>query len=144
MWPNIPGMAVRPFKSEKLQVGTKKDAGYGGGSRDRTASVGVGMHGNIGKKVYTVRHVCQVCNKEFQTQSGLWKHASQHTGRFSFTCEQCGKGFNDRDRFDAHKNHHLGAGFACIQCKKTFFSQSQMKSHMKQCSFFVSKLCKTE
>ena len=136
MWPGIPGAAVWPWKSDIVEESRKKDAGLGfafglGGKGTKSC-------GNIGKKVYTVRHVCQMCNREFQTQSGLWKHASQHTGKFSFTCEHCGKGFNDRDRFDAHKNHHMGAGFACLQCKKTFFSQSKMRNHMKQC-FFVSE-----
>ena len=143
MWPNIPGVAVRPFKSDKVQVGRKKVAGLGTGS-DSGGGNRVGMHGKIGKKIFSVRHVCQVCSKEFRTQSGLWKHASQHTGKFSFTCEECGKGFNDRDRFDAHKNRHIGAGFACIQCKKTFYSRSQLKSHMKECSFFVSYSPKPE
>ena len=134
-------MAVRPLKSDKTERARNKGAGFGRGVKwaAKSSVFGVGMHGNIGKKVYSIKHACQVCGKEFQTQSGLWKHASQHTGKFSFTCAECGKGFNDRDRYVAHKNHHSGAGFACMQCKKTFFSQSQMKNHMKQCPSFMSK-----
>ena len=114
----------------------KKRATLSGSGRIVTKETTVG---GIGKKVISVMHMCSVCGKEFQTQSGLWKHASQHTGKFSYNCDLCEKGFNDRDRFEAHKNHHLGAGFACMKCSKTFFSQASMAAHMKKCEFFVQK-----
>ena len=91
----------------------------------------------LGKKVVTTitKHLCSVCEKEFQTQSGLWKHMSSHTGKYSYTCPTCGKGFNEKHIFESHINMHEGIGFMCMRCKKTFYQKALLVSHQKKCNF---------
>ena len=106
----------------------------GGGSMGRSSVTS--QLGGMGKKVVSmsVKHVCSVCNKEFQTQSGLWKHSSVHTGKFSYNCNVCGKGFNEKHMYEGHMNMHEGVGFTCMRCKKTFGLKSQLLAHQKKCS----------
>ena len=91
----------------------------------------------LGKKVVTTitKHVCSFCEKEFQTQSGLWKHMSSHTGKYSYTCPTCNKGFNEKHIFESHINMHEGIGFTCMRCKKTFYQKALLVSHQKKCNF---------
>ena len=64
-------------------MGTEPRRSISGGKSRVTSQLG-----GMGKKVVSmsVKHVCSVCSKEFQTQSGLWKHSSVHTGKFSYNC----------------------------------------------------------
>ena len=92
--------------------------------------------GGMGKKVVSmsVKHVCSVCGKEFQSQSGLWKHSSVHTGKFSYVCSECGKGFNEKYLYKSHMNMHQGIAYMCTLCKKTFGLKTQLLAHQRKCA----------
>ena len=143
------GMFEQPVKVEprrQLPCGGAKMFGSPGRGRSSGSPVKVGgsmglssvtsqLRG-MGKKVVStsVKHVCSVCSKEFQTQSGLWKHSSAHTGKFSYTCSTCGKGFNEKYQYEGHINMHEGIGFTCMRCKKTFGLKTQLLAHQRKCS----------
>ncbi len=79
------------------------------------------------------KHQCNYCGKCFHSASGLWKHKSVHTGRYSLNCSICGRGFNEKHYYEEHMNEHQGVGFCCMKCKRTFFSQSKLKDHQRKC-----------
>ena len=112
-------------------MGTEPRRSISGGKSRVTSQLG-----GMGKKVVSmsVKHVCSVCSKEFQTQSGLWKHSSVHTGKFSYNCSVCGKGFNEKHMYEGHMNMHEGIGFTCMRCKKTFGLKTQLLAHQKKCT----------
>ena len=112
-------------------MGTEPRRSISGGKSRVTSQLG-----GMGKKVVSmsVKHVCSVCSKAFQTQSGLWKHSSVHTGKFSYNCSVCGKGFNEKHMYEGHMNMHEGIGFTCMRCKKTFGLKTQLLAHQKKCT----------
>ena len=53
-----------------------------------------------------ILYKCTMCTKTFSEERGRDLHMSLHTGVYRFTCNVCGKGFNNKTRYDKHCNGH--------------------------------------
>ena len=43
------------------------------------------------------------CGKEFQIKQRKCYHESEHTGIYRFSCQECGKGFNEKSLYLKHR-----------------------------------------
>ena len=53
-----------------------------------------------------------------------------HTGRFTYYCEQCKKGYNDQHNFKVHMDKHAGVRYQCEFCAKTFAKTQDRDNHL--------------
>ena len=49
---------------------------------------------------------CEYCNKRYSSRQNLQYHMSEHTGKYRFACEMCGKGSNEKSLFLKHGEDH--------------------------------------
>ena len=49
---------------------------------------------------------CEYCGKVFKSPQFKQYHESEHTGNYRFTCETCGKGFNEKRVYLKHVALH--------------------------------------
>ncbi|XP_035259357.1 zinc finger protein 676-like isoform X4 [Anguilla anguilla] len=83
---------------------------------------------NTGQK----RYKCSLCEKCFNSKSGLKKHLTIHTGEKPYKCSQCEKCFNSKSGLKAHLTIHTGEKpYKCSQCGKCFSSKSNLNSHQQ-------------
>lgn len=76
--------------------------------------------------------LCQVCQHLFHTHTQLETHtAAEHEGqkRKKYSCEECGKEFNNKTQFGRHSDIHAGKKFMCEQCGKLFSQKGYLKVH---------------
>ena len=58
---------------------------------------------------------------------------SRHTGEFSYSCEHCGKGFNNFKLLEEHEHIHTGRKpYSCTQCTKSFSNRGSLWLHVKK------------
>ncbi len=100
-----------------------------------------------GRKKGRKSHPCNLCNKSFSSTFNLRRHQQYHTGQFSFYCETCRRGFNERRHYNLHMNKHEGRSFPCQFCTKRYSSEQNMRDHMLSfhgkfvwCKFLAGKL----
>ena len=53
---------------------------------------------------------------------------------FTHTCNYCGKGFNQKGRYEEHISAHEERGYLCLKCNKVFRTDSLLKKHRVTCS----------
>ncbi|KAL4238394.1 PR domain zinc finger protein 13 [Mactra antiquata] len=70
---------------------------------------------------------CSLCKKKLISYSNLVTHLMFH--QKEHVCDRCGKGYVNRDSFKYHKWACTGK-FACLECNKTFCSNTNLKCHM--------------
>ena len=79
---------------------------------------------------------CKFCDRTFRWASGLKSHliAAHNKGGNVFTCELCGKEFNDRGNFKKHAfTHQEEKPFKCQTCLKGFIRKDFLKKHQEKC-----------
>ena len=53
-----------------------------------------------------------------------------HTGRFSYFCEQCKKGYSDQKNFKVHMDKHAGIRYQCEFYEKSFAKTQDRDKHL--------------
>ncbi|XP_034020854.1 putative transcription factor Ovo-like 1a [Thalassophryne amazonica] len=77
--------------------------------------------------------MCQICQKTFQYQRMLNRHAKCHNDTKRHLCSFCGKGFNDTFDLKRHVRTHTGVRpYKCNLCEKAFTQRCSLESHMKK------------
>ncbi|XP_055522420.1 zinc finger protein 208-like [Wyeomyia smithii] len=78
-----------------------------------------------------VKHVCDICDKEYFKKSLLMAHMRVHTGERPFVCETCGKSFGKESVLVTHMMTHADKQFKCDICGKPFTSKYYAAEHRK-------------
>lgn len=75
-------------------------------------------------------HFCDVCNKEFYSNSRLQDHMNVHTGNTPFKCTICDRKFAKRSSLTQHHRYHRDhKSFKCSFCYKCFNSKYARAVH---------------
>ncbi|MEW8547420.1 MAG: C2H2-type zinc finger protein [Candidatus Thiodiazotropha sp.] len=77
---------------------------------------------------------CTICQKVFQTRSGLIKHELAH--KVTFKCQLCGKQYRRKSSLKIHENtihrhDKKETQFTCSVCHKTFLMAKDLRLHAK-------------
>ncbi|XP_071786175.1 sal-like protein 3 [Asterias amurensis] len=57
-----------------------------------------------------LKHSCNVCSKQFQSDSALQIHIRTHTGEKPFKCHMCGRAFTTKGNLKVHLGTHMWNG----------------------------------
>ncbi|XP_063390247.1 zinc finger protein 791-like isoform X2 [Cydia fagiglandana] len=91
-------------------------------------------------------YACDMCERQFYTESNLSKHKKTHNLKSKEKCELCKKKFNTRKAMVIHLRKHTGeTPHRCPLCGKSFYSEFKAKNHMRNYhgGTLYCKLCKS-
>lgn len=74
-------------------------------------------------------HVCEMCDKEFQTSCRLRDHMNSHYGYKPYVCKICSEQFSDRRDLHVHSRKHKPCIYQCNFCQKSFRTRHAQTVH---------------
>ena len=77
------------------------------------------------------KYLCSTCGHGFDYQSQLDMHTPTHDPSAKVYCENCGKGFATCALMTRHAQLHLGLTFSCDQCPKQFNMKEKLTRHFR-------------
>lgn len=89
---------------------------------------------------------CDMCNKQFYTETNLLSHKKLHSLYSKETCAFCSKTFKCRKHLVIHVRKHIGVKpEVCPVCRQCFYSDCYLKRHMKifHGGIYSCRLCRT-
>ncbi|XP_070198875.1 zinc finger protein 595-like [Littorina saxatilis] len=122
------------FQCAKCERGFVTAQGYEKHQKSCDASQ---TEGGSGSKADDLPFICNTCEKRFESFPGLDHHQRFLCGRSpqkgSYTCEECGKVFRQRNVYISHTRRHVGEKlFKCSQCDASFYDNHDLQRHMKR------------
>ena len=84
---------------------------------------------------------CNECNKTFNTKAGFDRHRQHHTGKYSYFCSICRKGYNNGYNYKLHVRGHEGRGFPCEFCGKVFRTEHGKRYHESEHTGIYGFMC---
>lgn len=95
----------------------------------------VSLAAHIQRHVVTdnIRHVCEICKREFKYKAYLENHIlTAHSKTNEFACEVCAQSFTSKETLETHKkDHENDKKHRCTVCNKGFYMLSTLKEHMR-------------
>ena len=64
-----------------------------------------------------------------------------HQGKFKFWCDDCKKGFQNKNNYECHMAKHEGKTFPCQYCTKRFAYEYRLKNHMSEHTHLFKFCC---
>ena len=77
------------------------------------------------------KYLCSTCGRGFDYQSQLDMHTPTHDPSAKVYCENCGKGFATCHSITRHAQVHLGLTFSCDQCPKQFNMKEKLTRYFR-------------
>ena len=85
---------------------------------------------------------CDICHKQFSSQSNLRGHWSIHKDERPYLCSICGTAFKANSNLQKHIMRHLGdKRFSCKTCGKQFVTSTDLRRHYRVHSAEKAFLC---
>merc|ERR1711920_1003147 len=76
---------------------------------------------------------CNQCDSCYPTKGNLTTHVERmHQNKVNFKCDECGKGFYDKTKYDDHCRMHRGIKYECNQCHRSFVEKSGLIKHIER------------
>ena len=75
------------------------------------------------------KFLCSTCGCGYDYQSQLDMHTPTHDPNAKVYCETCGKGFATQHSMARYAQVHLGLTFSCEQCPKQFNMKEKLSRH---------------
>lgn len=82
------------------------------------------------------KHVCMICQREFQSQESVSSHLKTHKeemGKIEFSCDLCPKKFKKISQLTRHSKTHVeNKNYKCNICHKLYASGSHLIDHLNR------------
>ncbi|XP_061093836.1 zinc finger protein 208-like isoform X1 [Conger conger] len=86
--------------------------------------------------LYNHRKVCTVAKREIKSAEALVQDPLppptllEHTYKWLFKCQKCGKAFPSLDRLEAHKDIAKSRPYCCALCCRGYWTETQLQQHL--------------
>lgn len=78
------------------------------------------------------KHICEICGKQYYSNTNLKQHQAVHDNERIYLCTICGKNFNYSNALQYHMRLHTGEKkYICSDCGKSFTMQCALKRHLR-------------
>lgn len=77
---------------------------------------------------------CEQCGKEFNQRTDLRVHVQRHAGEYSYQCSHCNRCFGKRRDYETHvsEDHAAERPHVCDKCGKRFAVLGKLKQHERK------------